>query len=457
MKNNPVALQTIILALTSSLVLASGPIEPLANDGVIVYESPRPKDVYCYTPGICQLGNESSHPSRLVVTMDLGGKGTREFTRGWKIPLVEGQKSVSHVGQVFVSDDRGKTWRRSALYPFFQARPFVAGGALYVLGRDARQVAVMRSDDDGETWTPMSRLTGGEERWHQSACNVWKQNGSVYLVMEKTALNRNYKAWSVGALAPILMRADEDTDLTDPTSWTYATDLVFEDTFTADETDDIGVPFWPSKPKDYSYLVPPKGRGNAPPGWLETNVVAFPDPNHIWHDPTCRTFYLFSRAHTAGTGLCAISKVVEADDGSMTTSVVRAPSGQRMLFVPMPGGQMRFHVLYDERSKLYWLLSTQATDSMARPETLSKARFSIPNNERHRLQLHFSTNMIDWCFAGLVTKTDDPRQARHYASMCVDGDDLVVVSRSGDKKAKSAHDGNLITFHRIKAFRSLAY
>ena len=41
--------------------------------------------------------------------------------------------------------------------------------------------------------------------------------------------------------------------------------------------------------------------------------------------------------------------------------------------------------------------------------------------------------------------------------MDIDGDDLVILSRSGDERAKSAHDGNLITFHRVKNFRDLVY
>ena len=41
-----------------------------------------------------------------------------------------------------------------------------------------------------------------------------------------------------------------------------------------------------------------------------------------------------------------------------------APSGARVLYVPCPGGQMRFHILYDEVSRLYWLLASVATESM---------------------------------------------------------------------------------------------
>ncbi|TFG65962.1 MAG: exo-alpha-sialidase, partial [Anaerolineales bacterium] len=133
------------------------------------------------------------------------------------------------------------------------------------------------------------------------------------------------------------------------------------------------------------------------------------------------------------------------------------PSGRRMLYVPCPGGQMKFHVLYDAVTQLYWLLSTQATDSMVKPERMAVDRFNLPNNERQRLQLHFSKDMVNWCFAGLVAVGPVEKASRHYASMAFDGDDLVILSRSGDGRAKSPHDGNLITFHRVVDFRRLVY
>jgi hypothetical protein len=103
------------------------------------------------------------------------------------------------------------------------------------------------------------------------------------------------------------------------------------------------------------------------------------------------------------------------------------------------------------------LLGTQATDSMTRIEKMSQNRFHLPNNERQRLVLHFSKNMVDWCFAGLVDAAKNHKESRLYASMDIDGDDLVILSRSGDKDARSAHDGNLFTFHRVKNFRDLVY
>jgi hypothetical protein len=41
--------------------------------------------------------------------------------------------------------------------------------------------------------------------------------------------------------------------------------------------------------------------------------------------------------------------------------------------------------------------------------------------------------------------------------MAIDGDNLYVISRSGNEDAADAHNGNLITFHTIKNFRQLVY
>jgi len=420
-------------------------VRPFAQDHVVVYESPNPRTVHCYTPGVAILPS-----GRLIATLDVGGIGA-SFLPGVVTKGADG-KTVVNRGKVFTSDDRGRTWTHRGNFPFAHARPFTAGKSLYILGQ-AGDLVIFHSDDDGETWSGPFTLTDGEF-WHQSACNVHYANGCVYLVMERRA-PRPLLGWEVAVLAPVLMRARVDADLTKRKSWTFASELVFEDAIDYRALDYFGVPFFSA---DARLSIPVAwGRAMAPIGWLETNVVQFVDPDHVWFDPKGKTFHLWMRAHTGGTNLAAICKVVENDDGAMTTMLECAPSGKTVAYVPCPGGQMRFHVLYDKESRLYWLLSSQSTDSMRRAGRLPVDRFGLPNNERHRLQLHFSRNMIDWCFAGIVAIGKTPRQARHYASMVIDGDDLHILSRSGDDRAKSAHDGNLITFHTVRNFRDLVY
>lgn len=418
-------------------------VQPLANDYVTIFESSDPDHIRCASPGLTRLNN-----GRLVASLDLAGIGLAD------LPGTKGKYRTSGnlvQGKVFTSDDHGQTWEHRADFPFRHARPFEAGDAVYVIGEDP-DLCIIRSVDGGQTWSPSVRLSRNEY-WHQAPCNVHYANGAVYLVMEKM-VHPDIESWPVSIFAPVLMRGDLNKDLSLPENWTFASTLSFRDAVKK-PLDMFGVPFFTSL-KSKSHFPAP-GRPMAPMGWLETNVVQFTDPSHYWHDPKGKTFHLWMRAHTGGTGLAAIAKVVENDDGSMNTMLEQVPSGKTMLYVPCPGGQMKFHVLWDEPSERFWLLSTQATDSMTRADRLPADRFELPNNERQRLQLHFSRNCIDWCFAGLVATGDSHNESRHYASMTIDGDHLHIASRSGDHRADSAHNCNLITFHTVKNFRDLVY
>lgn len=431
----------IALALACGLGAADNGI-PISGSESVVYESPDAPKVYAYSPGLVRLDT-----GRLVATMDQGVRDTRKLP---DLKVVDGKRWT---GKIYTSDDRGATWTHRSDMPLYHARPFVAGNAVYVLGHSG-DLGVMRSRNGGDTWEGPWWLTEGET-WHQAPCNVHYANGRVYLVMEKDT-DPAFRGWPVSVLAPVVMAADVNADLTNRTSWRFSNELSYKEAVEqAGKPHLLGVPFYnpgatdPDDPKDKRHM--------ALPGWLETNIVQFTDPNHVWHDPAGRTFHLWMRAHTGTTNLACIAKAVEAEDGSITVSLEQAPSGEPILYVPCPGGQMKFHILYDDKSGLFWLLSTQATDSMTRPDRLADDRYNLPNNERHRLVLHFSKNCIDWCFAARVVDTGAHGQGRHYASMAVDGDDLHVLARSGDHRAKSAHDGNLITFHTVQNFRALVY
>ena len=420
----------------------------LAQHHVTIFESPDPGRIHCYSPGICRLPS-----GRLVATFDLGGAGAGELP-GAKWP--RGEMGWAWQGKIYSSDDAGRSWTHRADFPFMHARPFVSGDRVYVLGQ-AGDLTILRSDDRGETWTAPATLSKGQ-CWHQAPSNVHYANGCVYLAMERRT-RFQVQGWYVGDMAPVLMRARLDDDLTRRENWTFASELSFYDGVDEAALNGFGVPFYAADPV-HGVVVAPSRHCN-PMGWLETNVVQFTDPAHLWHDPAGKTFHLWMRAHTGSTGYACIAKVVELGDepgtGAMTTLLEKAPSGKTLLYIPCPGGQMKFHVLHDEATKLFWLLSTQATDSMIRPDRMPADRFNLPNNERRRMQLHFSKNMVDWCFAGLVAAGGVEKASRHYASMAMNGADLLVLSRSGDERAKTPHDGNLITFHTVRNFRSLVY
>lgn len=394
-----------------------------------------------YSPGICIAEN-----GRIIVTA--GTSGSDEAMAQFE---VKGRRYGGYVqGRIFVSDDGGITFRQTKTFPFMHARPFTAGKSIYVLGQ-CNDLMIIRSDDNGETWSEPCKLTEGED-WHQAPCNVEYRNGFVYIVMEKRS-PRKITGWMVNNIAPVLMRGRTGDDLTDRESWTFASELYFDEAVCKDELDYHGIPFHWTTPDTYVEVAP--GRGCAEIGWLETNIVILRDRNHYLYDRD--TIHLYMRAHTGMTNYGAIAKVIENGDGSMTTMLEKVPSGKKLVYLPIPGGQMKFHIIFDETSGLYWLLSTQSTDSMTRADVLPPERYNLPDNERRRLVLHFSRNCFDWCFAGVVAMGEEEKMSRHYAAMAVRDNDLLVVSRSGDEKAISAHDTNFVSFHRIRDFRGLVY
>jgi len=349
----------LALAVISPLPVNAQAWKPLAQDHGVVHASPDPEHLFAYSPGLC-VGPDGN----LVATFDLGGPAAKGLSGPMFDRVLNGSPS-NWQGRVLRSVDGGKTWGNETRYPFMHARPFTAGESVYVLGQ-ADDLMVIRSDDGGRTWTEPSALTEGQN-WHQAPANVHYANGCVYLVMEQR-VSHDVDAWYVAEIAPVLMRAKVGDDLTRRESWTFADALSFREAVDPNRIDYMGIPFFPTEPNRSVRVAP--GRNMSPLGWLETNVVQFVNPNHIWADPSGRTFHLWMRAHTGGTGYAAIAKVVEtgpvAGEGAMHMMLEQVPSGEEIAFIPCPGGQMKFHISYDEEDGLFWLLSTQATDSMTR-------------------------------------------------------------------------------------------
>lgn len=440
-------------------------ITELAKDYKIVYKAQDPNRDFLYTPSILVLKS-----GRYVLSLDIRDK----------------------FGKILTSDDKGETWQLRAEDSWFHASLFTDGDKIYLLGcstenkgiSNDRDLMIMCSEDMGETWSRKQLLTHGET-WNHCATDVWYKDGYVYVPMDCTYQLEGEvvrSGWKPNIIAPMLLRGRLGTDLTQRENWLFSEKVRFRDVIREQDIEGIGVPFYHSMeelgdgeehgktfwahPESYRHAYHFENESDNLPfyfhgtGWLEANVVQITDPRHYWYDPTGKTLHLFMRANTHGSGYCCVMKAVEEIEDGKEVIRIRCqenPSGKRVIFLPMPGGQNKFFIKYDPVTKLYWLTSVQVRDSMTRIEYLSDDRYNVPSDERDRLALHFSTNMVDWCFAGLVDQSGFDKRSRHYASMDIDGEDLLVVSRSGDQDAYSAHDGNILTLHRVKNFRDLVY
>ena len=405
----------------------------------IFFRSPFPEDVYCYSPALCKLSS-----GRLVASFDLGGPGTGKLPEKCSKPSCDG--ASGNVCKVYLSDDNGKSWHHAADFPMLHARPFEAGGRVYMICH-AGDLQIAVSDDNGEHWSDLFMLDDTAV-WHQAPCAVDHRHGNVYLVMERTIEGATWPG-----VAPVLMRGSCTADLTKKENWTFSNPLYFKD-LAGPLPAYNGVPFYRTGKQTPDG---PQHRYCGDPGVLESHVLRIYDTAHNLYDPEDRTVMVLMRCHTGLSNIACLAKGVELPDGSLKLQPVITPGGAPLAYVSMPGGHMKFHIVYDDRTRMYFLVSSQSTDSMTRPDLLSQERYGLPDNERHRLALYFSTNLFDWCFAGMVAVGKTPRCSRHYASMVIDGEDLLILSRSGDENARSAHNGNLLTFHRVPDFRSLIY
>ncbi|MBR4755616.1 MAG: hypothetical protein IK076_01590 [Bacteroidales bacterium] len=410
--NTRIATVLAMAAAAAAVCLSgcNGHQSKLVGTEKVIAESPNPDSVYLYTPGIVE-----GFDGRLVVTVDYGGPGTY---------ILDGPKSgrgdfkAGNQVRVLLSDDNGKTWRETPTrLPMLHEILFKAGKSLYMVGHAGILLAT-RSDDNGETWSEPSVLCP-EPSWHQSCTPVDIHDGKVTLVYEKWVSEGHY--WP--GVGPVLMQADVDADLTDPANWK------FSELYNPDEDMEA------SRPSGIPVVE--EGR----PGLLETNVVRVFDENNPFYDSTGKSVVLMMRANTGFSDIGVMMKGVEKEDGSLAVEKLQY-KGRDMYFAHIPGADLKFYVLYDPVDKLYWLLHSQIDGRMS---------------GRRRLALSFSPDLLHWTFAGLVAVGPADNGSRHYATMIISGDDILIVSRSGDERAKSAHDGDIVTFHRVKNFRELVY
>lgn len=404
---------------------------PLAADYAEIVRIKDPRQQVAYCPAI-----EILPGGRIVTTMlthDKGGAAGRQW-----------------VVSVFTSDDRGASWAHRKDLAMVDGQPFAAGGAVYVIG--GREDLFISRSEDGTTWSDLVPLKTGRQ-WYSFPGPPIRTGGRVFLEKEcrTVPVSHGFPVW---LLAPVVMSAPLDADLTRAEAWSFSNALGFHEVLARHGKPNLmGVPFNALKPRKTEPGVPP----DQGMGWGEGNLVRIVDPAHVWHDAAGRTLHIFLRAETGRSGLAAVAKAVCSEDGSIAVDLERAPSGEPILFVPLPGGQGAFNILHDGETRRYWLLSSQSLDSMRKPASLGAWHYGLPANERARIALHFSRNCMDWCFAGIAADGGGRKRSFFHASAVIDGEDLVMVMRVADEAAVNQHDSNIIAFQRIRCFRKLGY
>ena len=380
----------------------------LAQDFTVAIRIPEP-DLYIHDPGMQVLENRHLFVVAPVRRRPVSGKpGARAVPQATSLLLAR-------------STNGGASWEQLPSLPKYRdATPFVHNNALYLLIPDYvnDQILLMRSDDEGKSWTPPSAIVR-DKLWNCQT-SMAQYEGRLYWALTNYTVGNNLKAIS----------ADLNKDLLDPGSWNVS--------------DGCELPKVPDLLKD-NLRVENKQNWHRPwsaDTWLEPNVVNVNGRLRVLSRVVTDDFA------TAGLGaVCEIK--LQGTEMNMKFSQ----------FHPMPGGQCKFMIVYDEKTRLFWMLSNTPTDShdlFERGRKMAASGFVAgPGNERRILTLHYGLDAMNWFPAGVVAMWPNPLQAFMYPSAVIDRDDLVFISRTS-QSAPNQHDADTVTFHRIKNFRSLA-
>ena len=349
---------------------------------------------------------------------------------------------------LFASNDKGETWTLirddnetlNGIANYYNL--FVHNGALYMMGcgRGGANVYISRSDDGGLTWSRPDGTSapepsqddadtaaeaddeagdGGHKRsglllegsYHSSTVATAVSGGRIWRAMERK---------SGDSKLPFVMSAPADADLLLAENWTL--------------TNEISVASLTLNGETYTEFI-------------EGNVVATPDGR----------LYNLLRASNKNTSLTAMLAPIKS-----ITEIAAISAGN---LVNMPGGGKKFTVRYDEQSGRYWAITNPASSS-SQNGSAGKTHNGIYSGGitydlvRNRLVLIYSTDLQTWYqYKEIISDKDPFFHGYQYADWQFDGSDIVLVSRTACPEERGLpvrqHDANILTFHRIKNFRTL--
>lgn len=336
--------------------------------------------LYLGSPSIAKLAS-----GRLIITHDYFG-GKNKLTT-----------------MVYKSDDNGLTWQQiSSVAGCTWATVFEHRGCLYLMGTGAvyGSAVIFKSDDEGETWSQGSNILPPEGKYHSAPVPIVKHNGRIYRAYES-----GVDGQTASALKALMVSADENSDLLDPSSWRVSNEVGFDKSL---------ISHW-----QYA---------NA--GWLEGNAVVTPQGEVV------------NILRTTIAPHSDKAAVLHLDTQSMALTAKE--------IINLPGGSHKFSIKYDDVSGKYIALVNNNTD---------KEFF----NQRNVLSLVYSYDLKDWYMGGTIL-SDDSILSREesalkigyqYVDYIIDGNDLKMAVRQASDGAMNYHDSNQIVYCRIPNFRNL--
>lgn len=325
---------------------------------------------------------------------------------------VYGPEEWQTISLIFRSRDDGKTWEYvNELFPAFWTRLFLHEGALYAIACSTEygDVLLGRSLDGGNTFSaPVTIMHGGNGRkgeagFHKNPQPLVVHDGRIWCTIE-------HGSWHLGYHAAMVMSASVDSDLLDPSSWSFSEPVKYN-------------PEWNGVPKGPST------------GTIE-GTLAVRDGK----------LYNLMR-YDMGKLEIKFGKAIRF---RVNTANPEAPLEFDKCF-DFPANASKFTVLYDEISKNYYSIGCNLLEHGLDP----KVGGVMPRNH---LCLFRSADLDRWekaCDLIDYRNFDPAWYGFQYADFIIDGDDIIYLVRTATNGAFSFHDSNCIIFKRLENFRKL--
>ena len=379
-------------------------VTPLAQDFAVAARVPDPRRYFFHDPNLARLDDGTL----IVAAPQWGRRGT----------------DVGRSLRIVRSGDGGATWTDLPTLPYEEGRPFVVDGQLlmFVQERTHRDFQIVTSDDRGETWTDPRTVIEGP-LWNISTAQVIRPD-ALYWAMDHDSAGIDYKG-------KVMVRWDRAKSPLDADAWSLSNVAPLPDLPAALTrglyTADNGRGLHRSSPSPFV--------------WLEPNTVEVGGKIRV-----------FVRSVIDNYATANIAAVLDYDEAANELRFTQ--------FAAWPGGQCKFFIIHDEPHRMYWMLSNLATNSqdlLGWGDRMRKTKYTGgPGNERRWLFLHYGIDCLNWLPAGCVARwPDSVHRSFMYPSAAIDGDDLVILSRTS-RDAEDQHDADLCTIHRVRDFRSLA-
>ncbi|MBO9605705.1 MAG: exo-alpha-sialidase [Paenibacillaceae bacterium] len=337
------------------------------------------------------------------------------------------------------SKDGGETWQQLSELPYYSACPWGYGGELYLFaftgGTEYRNddLLLLRSGDGGATWSAPVTLFKGHF-WNCHTGMVIRDD-RLYWAVDDLGLGAVYESPADiprgGARAPRAIVCDLTGDPMDPGNWRMSDPVPF-----------------PGAPDE---IVNAQFEDRGTSHYLEPNVI------DVYG--RLRLLATVKLRGQSASNWCAVLDIT--DDGGDGNGDGKLGLTFRQ-YASMPGGQLKFCIVRDEASRLFWAVANMAADSQGLVDwndaegKRDEVYAHVPGGDDRRfLMLFYSADGLNWFQAGCIARAGKLTQSFMYAVPVIAGDDLAVIARSSID-APNRHDADCATFHRVRNFRRLA-